>query len=89
MEQTLSANELKRFRSLLTARISELESATRKCDDIAVETNPDEMDDIQRAIQLIAGSPTRRKESAITSFKRLGPKRLSISPSERATDQRR
>ena len=49
MAQTLSANELKRFRSLLEARISELERATRKRDDIAVETSPDQMDDIQRA----------------------------------------
>lgn len=51
MAQTLSANELKRFRSLLEARISELERATRKRDDIAVETNPDQMDDIQRAAE--------------------------------------
>ena len=51
MAQTLSANELKRFRSLLVARISELERATRKRDDIAVETNPDQMDDIQRAAE--------------------------------------
>jgi DnaK suppressor protein len=51
MAQTLSANKLKRFRSLLEARISELERATRKRDDIAVETNPDQMDDIQRAAE--------------------------------------
>jgi DnaK suppressor protein len=51
MAQPLSANELKRFRSLLEARISELERATRKRDDIAVETNPDQMDDIQRAAE--------------------------------------
>ena len=51
MAQPLSANELKRFRSLLEARISELERSTRKRDDIAVETNPDQIDDIQRAAE--------------------------------------
>jgi DnaK suppressor protein len=51
MLQTLSANKLKRFRSLLEVRISELERATCKRDDIAVETNADQMDDIQRAAE--------------------------------------
>ncbi len=51
MAQTPSVNELKRFRSLLEARISELEGAARKRDDIAVEINPDQIDDIQRAAE--------------------------------------
>lgn len=49
MAQIPLANELSGFRSLLEQRISELERETRKRDHIAVETNPDQIDDIQRA----------------------------------------
>jgi DnaK suppressor protein len=52
MAQTLSANELNRFQGILEARIAELDGTARKRDSIAVETSPDQIDEIQRAAEL-------------------------------------
>jgi RNA polymerase-binding transcription factor DksA len=49
MAQTPTANELNRFQALLEARITELETATRMRDAIAVEPSADQIDEIQRA----------------------------------------
>jgi DnaK suppressor protein len=49
MAQTPTANELNRFQAFLEARIAELERATRVRDAIAVESSPDQIEEIQRA----------------------------------------
>ena len=45
----MTKNELKRFKAILTAKISELERFTRHRDGIAVERSADELEEIQRA----------------------------------------
>jgi DnaK suppressor protein len=47
----MTKNELKRFRSILMARQSELENANRNRDALAVDTSPDELDRIQHATE--------------------------------------
>jgi RNA polymerase-binding transcription factor len=49
MAQTPTTKELKRFQSLLEARIAELERASGERNGIAVEPSPDELDEVQRA----------------------------------------
>ena len=45
----MTKNEVNRFRSILLARQAELESAVRDRDALAIDTSPDEVDQIQHA----------------------------------------
>jgi DnaK suppressor protein len=45
----MTRNELKRFQTILAARVAELEVLGRQRDAIAVERSPDQLDEIQQA----------------------------------------
>jgi DnaK suppressor protein len=47
----MTKNELNRFRAVLTARVAELDRASRHRDAIMVERNADQLDEIQAASQ--------------------------------------